>query len=293
MTINMLRAITAAFALSTLTASAAENIAAPNRSFENPPADNEFGAVPFFEAWQKFSKAAYWDETQFGSWNNLSGVFRNSPEGQPGRITNMDGIQAAFLFGTPGNGIFQELPNTFEAGSTYTLTAGFVNSTFQPPAPGNQISMALYHRESETNLVVIAQRDIVFTAAGFPDPTRFTDHTLTAPATVGGSAWLDKPIGIMFFSSTPFETAGGVWDIDNVRLTREEGLFIRFALEGSNLRITWKSLAGAQYQVRVSDDLTAWADYETSVSGTGGDLSRLIPTTGDQRFFTVRAIAVP
>ena len=66
------------------------------------------------------------------------------------------------------------------------------------------------------------------------------------------------------------------------------------SLAGSELKLTWPSEAGYQYQLRSSTNLQDWIDRGESQAGTGGELSATVPTAGQGGgFLRVRAAPVP
>jgi hypothetical protein len=268
-----------------------EFVQVPNFSFENPPVPAGTPAYPLFNNWQKFPKPSYWDEATMGPWDNLTGVFPNPPAGQDGHIDNIERLQAAYLFATPGNGFYQDLPTPYELNATYTLTANIVGSSSIPPTSNTPITMALYYRDAQSNMMTIASKTIAFTPANFPSATHMAEFFATSSAITAASAPLDKNIGVYFASAAGPDDSGGVWDIDNVRITVAHGLPLAFALEGSDLRISWQSDVGATYRLLKADQLagTGGASPFTPVgdpiTGTGEIMSISVPTTGEMGFF--------
>ena len=100
----------------------ASSIYLPNASFEEP------GTV-FVDTnivdWQKSPKPVWYDESANGPWDQLTGVFLNTPVTNSDHLVNCDGVQAAFLFALPGVALFQETSSSqsrFQAGRKYDLT---------------------------------------------------------------------------------------------------------------------------------------------------------------------------
>lgn len=266
----------------------------PNNSFELPPVDpNVAPAYPFIVSWTDFPKPDYWDEGAFGSWDNLTGVFPNPASGQPGRIGNMDQNQAAYLFATPGAGFYQNLTAQYEAGTTYKLTIGFVGSASIPPANNTTISMALFYMNG-AQMVPVASQTVTYNTQNFPDFANFVDFSATTPTTTPTSPWAGKNIGIYVVSTAGQDNSGGVWDVDHVRLTfGGPEIKLRFAIDGTNLRISWDSVEGQIYEIRGGSDITALSRIGSSpIFGTGGEVSQLIPMTGGYSFFVVRVAEI-
>ncbi|PYI81769.1 MAG: hypothetical protein DME26_19260, partial [Verrucomicrobia bacterium] len=68
-------------------------ITVPNGSFESP-------ATPFVnthvDSWQKPPKPPWYDESGGNFWDQLTGVFKNTPSGSADHIDNCDGSQAVW-----------------------------------------------------------------------------------------------------------------------------------------------------------------------------------------------------
>ena len=87
--------ITATLSLATLLGAPslrAGNLYVPNGSFESQPTTF---ADPRIDAWQKAAQPGTFDTNTFGAWDNLAGVFMNSPAGYPGNIDNAAGDMEA------------------------------------------------------------------------------------------------------------------------------------------------------------------------------------------------------
>jgi hypothetical protein len=99
---------------------------------------------------------------------------------------------------------------------------------------------------------------------------------------------------VQLLSTVAPNLAGGYWDLDNVRLAEaaSAGLTLSVSASGSNVRIAWPSVAGMQYQLKMSNDLKTWTDFEPPQAGTGNELSKLVPTSGQGHAFFV-VIATP
>lgn len=268
-----------------------------NHSFEAPQVAGA-PAFPFIDSWSDFEEPAGWDESQSGAWDNLTGVFPNPESGQPGRIENMDQAQAAYLFSTPGAGIMQLLDSTYLPGATYTLTVGLVASSSIPPTQDVPIDFGFYYLDESNQRIGISGHPINYTPTNFPDFTHFVDFSSTARGIVPLSPWAGKKIGVFIASAADQSNLGGIWDIDNVRVSVGFGVQVRFAMEGSNLRLSWDSVGGTVYEVIALDDLNTflpvWTRVDTTITGTGDQVSKVvaIPTTG-KRFFEVRTVRNP
>ncbi len=269
----------------------AQNITVPNSSFEQviPP---EAPAWPFFEEWQKFPKPADWNEAVYGPFDdNSTGVFPNPPAGQFGHIENLAGNQAAYIFSVAGYGFFQKLTASYQPNSIYTLTAALVGSAYRPlPAEGT-LAISLFYSTPEGGKVAIATR--VVKGSELASATHTTDFSIASPTVPSGSPWVGQPIGVSFISTASLEAAGGVWDIEDIRMRADPALSLRIALEGQNVRLSWDSAAGVSYSVRRTEDFSSWTS-PTPLPGTGGELSILVPISDPSRsYFVLQATPIP
>ena len=205
----------------------AGTIFVPNGSFETPATPF---AGPEMDSWQKAPQPFWFPPTN--NWDQVVGQFLNTPEGNPGHITNMDGSQAAFMFAVPDAGIFQDFntisgTNTsskhdflaqYEAGKSYTLSVGVLGNG-GGMQEGVMLKLSLYYRDISSNIVTIGETIITNSAELFPTNTYFTDFQVRLPKVQASDAWAGKRVGIQIASLANFVNQGGYWDIDNVRLT--------------------------------------------------------------------------
>jgi hypothetical protein len=213
----------------------------PNRSFETPPVPPESPyATPDMDSWQKTAQPFWYDPTNFFNtpWEYNMGTFTNVPF--PGAfIDNCAGTQAAFVFGLPGAGIFQDFSSLsgtnvtpshafnakFNDGRSYDLTVAVIGGSGNMPA-NSTLDISLYYRDASNNLVTVATTTITNTPAQFPTNTHFVDFNVHVPTVSATDAWAGRNIGVMIASSIPIDTNffGGYWDVDNVRLV--EGIAV-------------------------------------------------------------------
>jgi hypothetical protein len=202
----------------------------PNFSFESP-------ATPFvdtrIDSWQKPSQPGSFDPNTFGPWDNLVGLFLNTPSTNADHIDNCDGNQLVYLFGYPQVGLFQDFNSTdwsngapthafnakFEAGKSYRLTVGLTSSSQEPLTPGSTLLLSLYYRDAASNLVTVAATNVTYDPNVFTNLTRLLDFQVNVPAVKTNDAWAGQNIGVQFQSTVSPALIGGVWDLDNVRLT--------------------------------------------------------------------------
>jgi hypothetical protein len=206
----------------------------PNGSFENP-------ATVF-----AFPDADEWDETgPVGEDPQLpgvvdtldTGVFFNSPvdgEGQPSPffIPNGDGLQIGFIGADDASTIafFQELPEVYEVGGTYTVNLLVGESFFFPPLTFNPndpnpppdpdpalLELSLYYTSGSGDKIVVTDR--IVSAEEMPDgPSAgllLVDVATTGMSVQASDAWAGAPIGVMI---RPVLGLSGVWNVDHARL---------------------------------------------------------------------------
>ena len=211
----------------------AQLIPVPNSSFElQSGVGQPFGVNVLVDSWQKPAKPAYFSEieTNFGIfWIQTAGVFvDNNPYG------NRVGTQAAYLLSFPQVALFQDYNTVdwndaepthdfnavFQPGKSYKLTVGLFGKNM---TEGSQLTLSLYYRDKQDNMVTIASTTITYTAADFPttSPLNLQDYQVTVPTVRGGDKWARKRIGIKIEST--FGYGDGYWDIDNVRLEANPG----------------------------------------------------------------------
>jgi len=266
-----------------------QNIAVPNGSFELPAVPTNVPASPEMASWLKTPQPVWWD-TNNGPWSQLMGEFPNVPQGYPGSIANLNGAQAAFLFGDPEVGIFQQLSSTYEIGRSYTLTVGLTTSTYEPLTNGATLELALYYPDA-TNQVTVAATTVTYDTNSFPNLTDLFDFSVNVPEVKATDAWAGQPIGISIVSTVSFALAGGVWDADNVRL-KEGPSILGASVSGGQASLTVSSYPGLTFDVLASADLSApltnWASVGT-VTNTTGQTSFTDPVSGQsQRFYILR-----
>ena len=193
----------------------AADIPIPNGSFESPTPPPGFPATPMVDSWQKSPQPVWFDPDAFGgiTWDQLSGVFPNTPVGSPDHIVNLDGDQAAYMFALPEVALFQELELTYEVGLSYTLTVGMLGT--QGIVEGSSFELSLYYLDGVNGPVTLAATPVTYTAEGFPTVTQLIDVSASLSEVQADDPWAGQNIGIQFLSTSG---EAGVWDLDNVRL---------------------------------------------------------------------------
>ena len=218
----------------------AATIPVPNASFETPAAPGlPFFAGPLIDYWNETPQPAYYT-TNFSTfpWYDMVGEFTNDPADME-FIVNCDGGQGAFLQNLPEVGFYQDynsfstltqfapshaFNSKFQPGKFYSLTAGIIGDNPVGLPPGATLQMSLYYRDASNNMVTIASTTITNSTNLFPDNLHFIDFYLQTPIVQPTDAWAGQNIGIEFVVTSGFDTAGGDWDVDNVRLVESLGV---------------------------------------------------------------------
>ncbi len=201
----------------------------PNFSFESPSTDF---VDPRIDSWQKEPQPGTFDTNVFGAWDNLAGVFVNAPSTNADHIDNCNGAQLAYVFAYPQAGIFQDYDSTdwsnatpthafnasFVPGKSYHLTVALTSSREEELNPGSTILLGLYYRDG-TNMVTVASTTVTYDTTVFTNITHLVDFHVNVPTVQTNDVWAGKHIGIQIMSTVDPFLLGGVWDVDNVRLT--------------------------------------------------------------------------
>ncbi len=178
-----------------------------NASFEAPAIDpNAFPALPLVNGWLELDL----DVTA----SSNTGVFGNTPIGNPDSLVNADGKQLAFLGSQKGNALEQDLRTVYQVGCDYRLTVAVgVSLRFPPSAvvPADTIELVLYYLDGNQ------PKDIVHQAVepNGLSTTQLRDFSVSLPTVRPGDAWAGKTVGVAIRAAGK---AGGFWDLDNVRL---------------------------------------------------------------------------
>lgn len=279
--------------------SRAASVAVPNYSFENPVTAY---ADPNIADWQKSAKPYWYDETANGPWSQLTGVFANTPPGDPANIVNCDGNQAAFLFALPSVALFQDqaastnssFTATYETGKSYDLTVGLIGNG-GGMSNGVTIQIWLYYRDASSNMIPIAATTVTNSDTQFPDRNHFIDFTAHLPTVQATDPWAGQNIGVQIVSTVDFSLAGGYWDLDNVRLTSSQGLVLtQTSASNGQLTFTVQSDPGAHLELLTSTDIalpgTNWTSVATVTNGTGTMTLTNSIGADAARFFQVRQL---
>lgn len=273
----------------------------PNGSFESPSTDFVDNRV---DAWRKTPKPDGYDESSGFTWDQLSGVFRNTAPGSPDHLDNLDGQQAFYLFAVPGVGLTLDAAGTpdptpfpvrFEPGRRYRLTAGVVGGA-APITPGATLEVALYHLGTSDEPATVASTPVVFDPARFPNINHFTDIEVDVPGVQPGDPWAGRPLGIRLLSTVSPEQSGGYWDIDHLRLSSHRvPMFLPAITTPEALRLVLRSEPGDRLEIQSTASLpgpaAAWTRV-TEITNRTGTRALSLPLPGPEPVF-YRAVTLP
>jgi hypothetical protein len=275
----------------------------PNASFELP-------ATPFVNVdiaeWEEAPKPPWFDEAAGFTWDQLTGVFKNTAPGAADHITNLHGNQAAWLFARPDVAIYQDYETIgggasepsrafdvrFEEGRAYRLTVGVIGGGGNM-SEGAAIELRLYYRDPEGRRVPVAVAPVVHSLTVFPTRTRFVDFRVTAPPVRATDPWAGHHLGIEIRSAVGFELEGGFWDLDHVRLeTLDPPVLANARVASGQLRFTVQAAADTRCEVLVAPDPAA-PETNWTVAGTldlpAGEAEWVEPLAAHgQRFYRAR-----
>ena len=280
-------------------------IAVPNGSFESPVTTFVNTHV---DAWQKVPKPDWYVESGGYTWDQLAGVFLNTPVGASDHIINCDGSQASYMFAVPQVCIFQDYDSTdwsnstpthafnatFEPGNSYQLTVGVIGGGGNM-MPGVTVELSLYYRDASSNQVVVAATSITNTTAVFSNTIMLIDFRVNVPTVQPTDAWAGQHIGIRLLSTVDLSLQGGYWDLDNVRLTAtRQPAWSDAVWNGGRFSLTLVSEPGLRFEVLASSDpttpISGWSSLGTLSNATGTVSFTDTAANSQRRFYRARQL---
>jgi hypothetical protein len=231
------RTALAAFAATLLAAYSAHGQSIPvlNNSFENPvvppPAIDPEDVLPGTPtSWSQATQPGYYSAFISGgapAWNQTVGVFGNTSP----FITNLDGIQAAYILNFAGNSLYQSLSTNYTVGTPYTVSVGIIGGS--GTQSDDSIDLILYY-QSGGNMIPLADTTVVPSQSS--DLTNIKYFTASMPAVQAGAPEVGQPIGVEMVVTNGVE--GGFWDVDNVQMVPEPATIglLAFGLGALGLR---------------------------------------------------------
>jgi hypothetical protein len=292
--------------LASLSGALGANIIVPNASFEFPAPSPFFPYSTILDSWQKTPKPDWYDDGGgLYLWEQLSGIFKNTPVGSSDHIVNCDGAHAAWLMAVPEVCFFQDYDSIgsnetnashafnaiYEPGKSYQMTVGL----FGGGAGGNggmylgaTIELSLYYRDANSNRVIVAATTITNSAELFTSNTNLVDFAVTVPTIQAGDAWAGQNIGIQFLSTVSTNLQGGYWDLDNVRLVSVvTPQLVNPTVPNNQFQFTLRSEPGLRFEILASTNATL-ATTNWTVLSTVTNVTGELPYVDSAPFFAQR-----
>ncbi len=283
----------------------------PNYSFASPVVPEVFPyATNELDEWEETPQPGDYNPTNNYDtpWSYLVGTFYDVPF-PDSYITNLDGVQAAFLQAYPEVGIFQDdnsiggtntVPDhvfdaTFNVGKAYTLTVGLTSSSDEPLTQGSTLQLSLYYRDGASNMVTVAETTVSYDTNTFADLTELIDFHVHVPGVKATDSWAGQNIGIQLLCTPSLELEGGYWDAGNVRLVEKTALnLVNPAMTNGQLQFTVLSEPNVVFQILATTNFslpaTNWTSLATLTNVTGS-LPFVDQTTGlGQRFYIAQSL---
>ena len=281
----------------------AATIPVPNGSFESP-------LTPYvtinIDYWQKGKKPDWYQETGGFLWTQLTGAFKNTPEGSFDHLDNCDGDQALWLFVVPEVSLFQDYDSvdwndsapthafdaTYEVGKSYALTVA-INGSGGGMSNGATMQISLYYRDAASNMVTVAATVVTNTPESFSNHTHFIDYQALTPIVKATNAWAGQHIGILLLSTVTTNLQGGYWDLDHVRLSSfEPSKLMAEAFTDGQFTFTLQGEPESSFEILASADVTAplsnWSSLGTVSNITGTVTFTDMTANPSRRFYQAR-----
>ncbi len=155
---------------------------------------------------------------------NAVGSITPGHNGNGSPTTGFQGLNGAYMFPTPGNGISQDtgigaINANYQVGALYQLTVavnGGGNMDLNVP-----LDISLYYLDNSNVPTVIPGAMVEALNQNAPGNaiSFLTDYSVNLPEVQSTDAWANRPIGVQIYSPYALAVNGvGYWDIDNVRL---------------------------------------------------------------------------
>jgi len=279
----------------------AATIPVPNGSFESPSTTY---AYPIIDSWEA---------TGFTWYDQIAGVFFNAPPTNAANaavfLDNCDGNQAAFLFAAPQVGLLQDYGSvggtntapdhafnvTFDVGKSYALTVGLIGSSVEPLSSGATLLLSLYYRDGSNNVVIVAATTVAYQTNVFTNLTHLLDFSVTVPTVKAGDAWAGQHLGISLLSTVSPALEGGVWDLDNVRLSSTMAPVLANPTSGAGqCSFVLQSEPGSRVEILASaaptSPLTQWTSLGIVTNTTGRFPFSDTAAIAGSRFYSARSL---
>jgi hypothetical protein len=188
-----------ALALAAALAARAQSLTVPNGSFELP--GTSF-VSPQVQSWVKTPTPAWFDPAATGgvTWDQLSGVFANTPPSSASHIANLDGTQALYLFALPTAGITQVLGDTFQSGFSYRLEVNLRGGGNL--AAGTTLLLGLFYLDGANAPVTVASTTVSYDASQFPVTSQLVTFAAESPVVTDGTPWAGRNLGVQLIATS-------------------------------------------------------------------------------------------
>jgi hypothetical protein len=181
-------------------------ISIPNSSFESPALGP--GEYTFFAYGNGENSTGDWVQSHTaaaGTVNNNNGAFGAQPSG-------VNGTNVGWLVN--GQGIWQDLPDTFQVGQSYELTVAVALRADMAGSPTDTLRLNLFGGRDGLSPYVAGYVDLLSQDLS---TTAMADYTVTIPEVQSTDAWAGQKVGI-WINNIVGGGGTGYW-LDNVRLT--------------------------------------------------------------------------
>lgn len=278
----------------------------PNGSFESPVTSFVDNRV---DGWSKTPKPSWYDESSGFTWDQLSGVFRNTEPGKDDHLENVDGNQAVYVFAVPEAGLlldqgtttgtnslpFAPFETKYEPGRAYTLSAA-VQGGGGGMVPGVSLELRFCYRDPLGALQTVAATNIVHQPETFPSRHLFAEFQVRTPVVQPSDPWAGRGLGLQILSTVDPARAGGYWNLDHFRLRAESGpALLSPTVRAGQLGLVLQSSPGSRVEVLASERLeaatAAWTLVGTVTNATGfTEFSLPTVPNAESRYYRLREV---
>jgi hypothetical protein len=155
--------------------------------------------------------------------------------------------------------------------------------------------LSLYYRDASSNMVTVAATNVTYDTNVFTNITSLVDFQTTIPVVKATDPWAGQNIGIQFLSSVSPDLIGGVWDLDNVRLTETVATALdRPGWTNGQFSMTLQSEPGLPFEILASTQIdqpaTNWTSIATLTNVTGSTVFTDPATNLNARFYRARQL---
>jgi hypothetical protein len=157
------------------------------------------------------------------------------------------------------------------------------------------MQLALYYRDGSNNMATVAATTVTYDTNAFTNLTHLLDFQVNVPGVRTTDPWAGQNIGIQFQSTVAPALLGGVWDLDNVRLTESVATTLsHLARTNGHFSFRLQSEPGLSFEVQTTTNLTqgalGWSSIGTLTNVTGAISFTDTTTNFNRRFYRARAL---